>query len=174
MEPASDVLVLRAVPHPVATVHQAGFPIDHPYLERCWTSVIGPSSVLLLRRAALLLREAPEPAVSMADLATTLGIGGQRSIHRTLERVVGYRFAMWAAPGELDVFTTIPPIGNRHLDRGPASLRRDHERLLADHLDGLAGAAPRPFESRVTGFADRLHRVQTRAAGALAADGIGR
>lgn len=46
----NQLVRLHAVPHPSAPVRQAGFPLDHPYIEQCWASLIGPTSVLLLRR----------------------------------------------------------------------------------------------------------------------------
>ena len=33
-----------------ATLERVGIPLDHPYIERVYCSVLGPSSVLFLRR----------------------------------------------------------------------------------------------------------------------------
>ena len=137
-----EVLDLHAVPHPAAPVRQAGFPLDHPYLEECWTPIIGPSSVLLLRRCPLLWREAAPARVGVEDLARQLGLGagtGRSSpIWHTIERVVRFRFAATGPPGELQVYTEVPPVPARQLDRLPSWCRREHERLLGQHLDRLA------------------------------------
>ncbi len=142
MTTPSEVLDLHAIPHPSAPVRQAGFPLDHPYLEHCWTPVVGPSSVLLLRRCTWLWREATPAQIAVEDLAGQLGLGrgsGRNSpIRHTLERVVRFRFAAMAAPGELEVYTEVPPLPERQLERLPSWCRREHERLLGQHLDGLA------------------------------------
>ena len=141
MTTTTEVLDLHAVPHPSAPVRQAGFALDHPYLEHCWTPVVGPSSVLLLRRCTWLWREATPARVSIEDLAGQLGLGrgtGRTSpIRHTLERVVKFRFAAVATPGELHVYTEVPPLSERQLERLPSWCRHQHERLLGQHLDHL-------------------------------------
>lgn len=44
------VIRFHGVPHPEPRIRQVGFSLDHPYVEQCWTPVLGPTSVLLLRR----------------------------------------------------------------------------------------------------------------------------
>ncbi|MBW3642411.1 MAG: hypothetical protein KY447_05800 [Actinobacteria bacterium] len=139
---------LHAVPHPVAPVRRAGFPLDHPYLEQCWTGVIGPSSVLFLRRCASLWRESMPVQVATADLGAQLGLGKGTArnspMWHTVERVVRFRFAAMPQPGELHVYTEVPPVPARQMERLPAWCRREHERLLGQHLDGLARSAGNP------------------------------
>ncbi len=169
MTTTPEVLDLHAVPHPSAPVRQAGFPLDHPYLEHCWTPVIGPSSVLLLRRCPWLWREAAPARIPTEDLARQLGLGtgtGRSSpVWHTIQRVVRFRFAAMAAPGELRVYTEVPPVLSRQLDRLPSWCRQEHERLLGQHLDGLArlsGATvtpasdPSPAHVRLAKHLDRL------------------
>ncbi len=154
MATTPEVIDLHAVPHPVAPVRQAGFPLDHPYLEHCWTPVVGPSSVLLLRRCTWLWREAAPAQIPVEDLAGQLGLGrgsGRNSpIRHTLERVVRFRFATMASPGELQVYTEVPPLPERQLERLPSWCRREHERLLGQHLDGLAQLSRPSFPSTET------------------------
>lgn len=136
-----EILTVHAAVHPVGTVHRAGFPLDHHYVERCWTQVLGPSSVLLLRRFPELFKESPDPVVPLSELAQSLGIGGvgqHSAIRRTLDRVVQFRFASWATAGELDVYTTVPPLTGRLLERADSTTRAAHDRLLGEHLDVLA------------------------------------
>lgn len=145
MTPTPEVFDLHAVPHPVGPVRQAGFPLDHPYLEHCWTPVIGPSSTLLLRRCAWLWREATPACVPVEELAGQLGLGkgtGKNSpIRHTIERVVRFRFAAMPSPAELHVYTEVPPVPARQLERLPGWCRDQHERLLGQHLDALARSA---------------------------------
>jgi hypothetical protein len=158
MTTTNHLLVVHATGHPVAAVHRVGFPLDHPYVERCWAPVLGPSSVLLLRRMPELFRASPDPVVPLDELGRSLGLGGtgeHSAIRRTLDRLVQFRFASWAGPGELDVYTEVPPLGPRHLDRVPESTRRVHDALLATHLDALAAPPPRTED-----LLARLDRLQ--------------
>lgn len=154
MTPTPEVIELHAVPHPVAPVRQAGFALDHPYLEQCWSPVIGPTSTLLLRRCAWLWQEAEPARIATAELAAQLGLGkgtGSSSpLWHTVERIVRFRFATMDTPGQLEIFTEVPPVMERHLDRLPPWCRRQHDRLLGQHLDGLArGAGQAPSVAAV-------------------------
>ncbi len=54
---------------------RVGFPLDHPYLERVDCSVLGPTSVLLLRRVGELLAEHPHGVtVDLGDLSRSLAV----------------------------------------------------------------------------------------------------
>jgi hypothetical protein len=153
MENASS-LEVRPAAHPKLEVHRAGFPLDHPYLEQCWTPVLGPSSVLLLRRVPWLWRESAPAQVDVGELGAQLGLGRGNGRHspmsRTVERIVRFRFASWSEPGVLDVFTELPPLPERHLDRVPRWCVERHEQLLTAHLDALgrqAGGVAAPVGS---------------------------
>jgi hypothetical protein len=134
-------LEVHPAPHPKLEAHRAGFPLDHPYLEQCWTPVLGPSSVLLLRRIPWLWRESAPAEVDVGELGAQLGLGHGDGRHspmaRTVERIVRFRFASWSGPGTLDVFTEVPPLPDRHLDRVPRWCVERHEQLLTAHLDAL-------------------------------------
>lgn len=138
----SRALRLHGVPHPSAPVRQAGFPLDHAYVEQCWTPVIGPTSVLLLRRLPVLWRESMSVEVDLHDLAGSLGLGNSSGRHgsmqRTLDRLERFRFAAFSSPSDLEVFTEAPPLPDRQLERLPAWTRSRHEHLLGSHLDSLA------------------------------------
>lgn len=178
-----NVLVVHATAHPVPQVHRAGFPLDHPYVERCWAPVLGPSSILLLRRMPTLFKQAPSVGIPLDELAQSLGLGlgtGRNSpIWRTLERVVHFRFAAWSGDRELDVYTEASPLGPRHLARVPESTRKLHEQLLGAHLDSLAagtGAAPAPPSppAHVHDLRERLARLEHRASPELAHPSLSR
>jgi hypothetical protein len=158
MTPTTDVIVVHATAHPVAKIHRAGFPLDHPYVERCWAPILGPSSVLVLRRMPELFKGSADPFVHLDELGRGLGIGGTGKhsvIRRTIDRLVSHRFAAWSAPGELDLYTEVPPLSAARLERVPDFVKRDHDALLADHLDALA-ASPPP----TTDLVARLNRLQ--------------
>lgn len=158
MTTTSDVIVVHATAHPVGQIHRAGFPLDHPYVERCWTPVLGPSSVLVLRRMPELFKGSPDPFIHLDELGRGLGIGGtgkHSAIRRTFDRLVHFRFASWSGPGELDLYTEVRPLSASRLEHVPDFVRRDHEMLLADHLDRLASPT-----SPATDLVARMNRLQ--------------
>ena len=153
-------LVIHAQPHPSLEVRRAGFSLDHRYVEQCWAPLIGPSSTLLLRRLPWLWREGTSVSVDVGDLGRSLGLGSavgrNTKISRTLQRVVHFGFGEPCAPGELDVYTEVPPLSERQLARVPMWTRVLHEQLLSAHLSELSHpsrSAPLPVPSPT---ADRL------------------
>ena len=136
------------MPHPLPEVRRAGFPLDHPYLEHCWTPLLGPSSTLLIRRAALLWRDAMPATVTVDDLSQQLGLGSGQSrrspIWHTLDRVTRFGFGTFGPGGELHVYTEVAPVSAHVLGRLPSWSRAEHERLLTQHLDALARSASKP------------------------------
>ena len=67
-----NALTFTPVEHPNPQVRQVGFDLEHPYVERCWSAVVGPSSMLLLRRvAALWVDDAPARQAPVARPAPT-------------------------------------------------------------------------------------------------------
>lgn len=174
MTTTPEVIELHAVPHPVPRLQRVGFPLQHPYLEQCWAPLVGPSSVLLLRRCAWLWREGEPAKLPLEDLAAQLGLGrgtGRNSpARRTVERVVQFRFAAMPAPGELHVYTEIAPVPAYKLDRLPSWCQTQHERLLGEHLDALARSASPPAVPGPTTpaphvrMAERLDRLTHQAA----------
>lgn len=140
-----DRLEIHPAAYPNLEVHRAGFPLDHPYLEQCWSPILGPSSVLLLRHTAQLWRDSDPAVVDSADLAQQIGLGKGRGTHsplgHTLSRIVRFRFAQWSAPGVLDVYTEVRPLRERDLGRVPDWSARRHDELLGRHLDSLSAPA---------------------------------
>jgi hypothetical protein len=175
--PLSSHLEIAARNHPDPVVARAGFPLDHAYLERCWVTALGPSAVLLLRRLPELWRQQAPAVVDVDGFARSLGLGaaqgGNSRFGRTLERVVQARFAEWTVPGEtLTVYAEVRPLGERVLDRVPASTREVHDRLLREHLDRLAQPQP-PSETSavVADINSRLDRLQEPSPGSSPALG---
>ena len=159
-----DDLAINAVPHPSPKVRQVGFDLDDPYVERCWAAVVGPTSVLLLRRLPVLWRQAEPARVDPSELSLSLGLGDATSPHQrfwnTLERLTQFGLARHG-PDSLDVFTAVAPLSPRLLQRVPEWSRREHYRLLDQHLDKLAtnpspnGTGP---AADITARLDRLER----------------
>lgn len=148
-------LVLHAVPHPDDAVRRVGFTLDHPYLEHCWAPVLGPTSVLLLRRATWLWRTTTSVTIGSEELARGLGLGkgtGRQSpLTRTLDRLAGFGFVVPSRPGEFDVHTEVALLRPRQLEKVPAWTRSVHEHLVTRRLEELrhtdqpAGPTPNPL-----------------------------
>jgi hypothetical protein len=81
-------LEAHLAPHPKLEVHRGRFPLDHPYLEQCWTPVLGPSK-LLLRRVPWLWSEATPAEIDIGALGAQLGRGDgcHSPMGRTVERI---------------------------------------------------------------------------------------
>lgn len=137
-----------------ATLDRVGFPLDHPYVEFVWLPVLGPTSVLLLRRAGALLDAHPNGVrVNLVELSQAFGLGprdgareeiGRHSpLRRTLDRVVQFKLGVWLAEDRLGIHTKVPAVSRAAAERLPAPVRALHDQLLDDHLGRLAaGGAP--------------------------------
>ena len=145
------VLVFNPVNHPDRKVRQVGFELSDPYVEQCWSAVVGPSSTLLLRRLPELWRQEVPAEIPASDLSRSLGLGagtGPNSrLGATMDRLV--RFGLMresAEPGGVDVFLEVAPLRPRQLDRVPEWTRATHERLLSAHLERFDGVTPQPTD----------------------------
>lgn len=133
------------------TLERVGFPLDHPYVERVYCSVLGPSSVLLLRRAGELFAEHPQGLrVDVVDLSRSLGLGvpagavdvGRNSpLRRTMDRLVRFRMAAWRGDDRLGIHPKLPALERHRVARLPEPVQAAHHRLLTAHLDGLIARA---------------------------------
>lgn len=142
-----QIVTIHAVPHPSPQIQRIGVPLDHPYLEECWAPVLGPSSILLLRRVAALWRESDRIESTLADLGQGIGLGkgsGRNSpVQRTMDRLERFGFLRQSATGEnVAVAATAGPLSERQLERVPEWNRVRHGVLWGRHLDGLAAAEP--------------------------------
>jgi hypothetical protein len=133
------------------TLDRVGFPLEHPYLEEVYTSVLGPSSVLFLRRAGRLLADSPDGVtVDLVDTSRSLGLGarpdaedvGRNSpLRRTMDRLVRFKMAAWRGDDRLAVHTKVPALERHRIARLPETVQTAHHRLLTDHLSGLVARA---------------------------------
>jgi hypothetical protein len=69
-----DIRLIRR-PHPNRMVRTSGITPTHPYLERRWLPVVGPSTVALVRHVADLTAESGEAHIPMGELSRLLGLG---------------------------------------------------------------------------------------------------
>lgn len=137
-------VTLHATPNPDPQVVRIGFPLSHPYVDVCWTAVLGPTGGVMLRRIDGLWIDSLSPTLDTADLASMVGIGrgtGRHSpVWRTITRLERFGIVRAIGPGQLEVSTELPPLHPRDLGRTSGWVQDQHARLLDAHLADLAAA----------------------------------
>ena len=157
------ILRFTPVDHPDDRVQRVGFDLTDPYVEQCWSAVVGPSSTLLLRRMPDLWAVNSPREIQATELSRSLGLGrgvGERSrLMSTMNRLVQYRLARPAPDGAgLEVFRQVSPLTPHQLDRVPQLTRDTHERLFGTHLEQIDDLAQ--HQASVASITARLDRIQ--------------
>ncbi len=117
------------------------------YVERYWTSILGPSATLLLRRLATGLEIAPDGfELDTVAWAQELGLGIRGGKHgpfwRSLDRTS--RFGATQRNGAmLVVRRKLPPLNLRQIDRLPPHLQQAHRAWAARQLVRPDAGLPR-------------------------------
>jgi hypothetical protein len=131
-------LAIEAWPDPV--IDRLGHDPRSAYVERFWLSILGPSTVVLLRRLAVELDEHPEGVtLDLAETAASIGVGmkggRQSAFMRTVDRVCRFGGARWQGPEQLGVRRKLPPLTRGQLVRLSPGLQKQHEAWvgLDDH-----------------------------------------
>lgn len=148
-----EPLVLRARQHPNEVIARLGFDLRHRYLEECWAPVIGPSSVLLLRRLPGLWGDGETARLTAVELGRHIGLAGNLTQH-TLRRLERFGFARYDPSGRIDVHSTAGPVHGGQLDRLPATSRAEHHRMVAEQF--AATLDPDRPTAKVTRRLDQL------------------
>jgi hypothetical protein len=134
----STTSYLRAWPDDVVT--RLGWPVHSAYTECCVTSVLGPTSTLLLRQLVfeLLTRGGQDShPVNLEEIGRSLGLGAGTSPNSKLGRALtrldqfGYLKAFGGALPGYSVRTHVAPLSERQLTRGGRRVRQLHEQFMA-------------------------------------------
>lgn len=135
--PRADVLCVRSWPDPV--IDAAGYDPRSAYVETFWAGVLGPSTLLLLRRIAARFDTAPEGfELDPAAWAAELGLrypGKGSPFARAVGRLCHFGLACAPDPATLLVRRHVPPLARRHLLRLPPSLQEAHAAWMARDRD---------------------------------------
>jgi len=128
-----------------AAVGACGFPVASIYTEAVLLPILGPSTVLCLRRLGSLAAVRPAGTeIDTAQLARDLGLGDSLGRHsqvtKTLARLCGFGMARWAS-AELEVRTAVAPVPERHLRRLSPELVALHHCMLRQAAGRGVGAA---------------------------------
>jgi hypothetical protein len=142
-------LVVRPWPDPV--LDTMGHDPRSAYAEQYWLSIVGPSSLLLLRRLANRLEVEPEGfEIDPVLWAAELGLGAKGGQHgpfwRSIDRAC--RFGAAQRAGQLlYVRRRLPPLTSRQINRLPDHLRQAHAQWQALQLE-------RPRRKTITHWSD--------------------
>lgn len=140
---------IRVLPWPDAVIDERGHDPRSIYVEWYWLSVLGPSTVWLLRRFAAAFEH--EPAgfdLDVAECAAALGLAGgngrNATFVRTLHRACQFHLAQRLDTSTLQVRTHIPPLTRSQVLRLPSSLRESHDRWIEHELRQHRAARSHP------------------------------
>jgi hypothetical protein len=137
--PSTDQLAaassLSVEPWPDPVIDQLGHDPRSAYVERFWLSILGPSTVWLLRRLADGLDQEPEGySLDLGELARSIGVGtrgGRNSpFIRTLDRSCRFGASRFVAHDTLAVRRRLAPLNQRQVARLPATLQHAHARWV--------------------------------------------
>jgi hypothetical protein len=167
------VLTFSPAHHPNPRVRWVGFELTDPYVEQCWSGVIGPSSTLLLRRMPVLWAERVPAEISASDLGRSIGLGSGTAkssrVAVTQKRLTACGLVRRAGASDdrhFEVFVEVSPLTPRQLERLPEWTRATHDRLLGAHLDGLGATTEQQARiAGITALLDRLQQPSGRSAG---------
>jgi hypothetical protein len=147
-KPAVSLLdgVIPVVPWDDPIVDSVGHDLRSPYAERFWLPVLGPSTLLLLRRLAERFAEQPTGfELDVSEAAAELGMGSlvgrNGAFANTLARTVQFGAATTFGGG-LAVRRRLPFLPDRHVIRLTEPLRAAHAAWLS-HDDRMTRAALR-------------------------------
>jgi len=127
---APSTLTVR--PWPDDVLDRVGVDPRSAYVERFWLPLLGPSSVLLMRRLAGELEHSPsEVELVLEDTARSLGLSGRvgpgSPFHRTLHRCCQFRLAHFDDDGAvLRARRMLPPLTRPQVSRLPERLQHAH------------------------------------------------
>jgi hypothetical protein len=128
-------------------VEAFGFPVNSIYIETVLLPILGPSSVLCLRRLGAWATGNPDGTlVDTRQLAGDLGLGDGMArnspIARTLNRLCQFGMAYWHDEEELSVRTAVAPLAERQLHRLSAPVLELHRSLVRQSENRRSVAGP--------------------------------
>jgi hypothetical protein len=129
---------LTVRPWPDSVLDQVGHDPRSPYVERFWLGVLGPSSVVFLRKLATELEAHPAGfELPLAETARTLGLGmrgGRNSpFVRTINRCVQFRLVhLDENDSVLLARRKLPPLTRGQVTRLPEPLQLQHREWQHD------------------------------------------
>jgi hypothetical protein len=134
-------------PWPDVVIDRVGIDPRSHYAEHFWLTLLGPSSLWLLRRITTQLEPASgEILLDTAELGRSLGLGtanGKNSaVMRTIARLCQFQLARAVDHSHLEVRRRLPPLTRTQVGRLSPSAQAEHEwwqrsQLRANHEGDL-------------------------------------
>ncbi|MGH9244906.1 MAG: hypothetical protein ACRD29_11430 [Acidimicrobiales bacterium] len=131
---------LRALP----AASGPAFPLEHAYFEIVYAPLVGPTAVLLARAMARHLEAAGGPTtVCPVELALEVAIrasstdplGRKSHLVHAIDRLAHDRIVARQGDRVLGVRGSVPPLGERALEKLPASALEAHHGFVALGID---------------------------------------
>lgn len=149
--PSFPTDVLRVEPWEDPLVERLGHDPRSAYVETFWLSILGPSTVWLLRRLVTGLEAEPEGFdLDLVACAASLGLGNRAGRHgpfaRSLVRACQFGAARQAGAAAIQVRRRLAPLSRSHVARLPEWLQAEHARWLEAEARPVAGPAPAQAE----------------------------
>lgn len=122
---------ISLVPWRDNVVEQTGYDLRHMYVEHFWLPVLGPTCLVMLRRAAEIFDTYPSGCeLELTEFGAQLGIvysgAPKNAVSRSIDRLVRFEFARQSqidGQSTLAIRRSAPPLAPRHINRLPASVR---------------------------------------------------
>lgn len=139
---APETLIVR--PWPDEVLDHLGPDPRSAYAEDFWLPVLGPSTLLLLRRFASGFDCHPEGyGLDLGETARSLGLGDKSGRHspflRAINRCTQFGMAQLTGPEDIAVRRRLPPLGRQHLRRLSPALQARHEAWVSEQAQVPAG-----------------------------------
>lgn len=127
---------LSILPWPDPFLEREGHDPRSPYAERFWLPTLGPSTYLLHRHLVGGFDRRPQGwTLDPLEVSMALGLGPTASrsapFGKALIRLVRFRQAEVRPDSGLAVRLHVPPLSLRQVERLPAGLQAEHQRVAA-------------------------------------------
>jgi hypothetical protein len=124
---------LRVTPLSDPVIDLLGHDLRSAYVERFWLPILGPTTVLLLRRLGARLDEHPEGFdLPLLDTAAAMGLGNKGGRNapflRAIARSTKFKITQRAGTSGLAVHRRVAPLTRIQVERLPGPLRDEHAR----------------------------------------------
>jgi len=105
------------------------------YVERFWTPILGPTSVMVLRRVVheSVSRDATTFALDQKLLFRSIGVTGSSAARRVLARLEMFRHVTRQSDDRFCFSTHLAPLHRGQIARLHPVQQREHERFLEQH-----------------------------------------
>ena len=132
------VSTLVVVPWSDTTYGLEGYDPRSDYVEHYWLPIMGPTTVVFLRRLAMGLEDWPDGfECSARELSWSLGLGhsgASGALSRIIRRSADFGMTSLKPGGRLLTRRLMPPVSPRMLRRLPAWLQESHREYRAAAL----------------------------------------